>query len=760
MQREHPRPQDPTVQRRRHRFLSAACILGSLFATLAAFLLLRHQVSAADAERQRAAADQVQAALQRRLDLTSSIVQDLEVFYQASEFVTRAEFAAFTRPLLARNPQVRALEWVPRVPGAELAEHVAAMRADHAPDYRVRERSAGGVLVPVSPRPEHFPVAYLAPRETNEEAFGFDLASSEERMRFVRLAVASGTPVATEGIELVQADSRGLGVLLIVPHWQGIELQGLILGAFDAEDILAPAARVAARDHERVLIFEEGDGGLALLASAAPDLSDDEAARTWREELLADGRLREREVTVGGRTLLLAIESPPVNWFTASRMAPTLSLLAGFALTAIIAAYFGRLGQHAAILSFLVRQDPLTGVLNRRGLEEEMERLRRQPPMAVVLVNIDEFSELNRRFGHGVGDIVLEEIGQRISEACPASAAVGRLDGDEFLVLDGPSDSASTHGLAEKIRRRIAVDPVLAVPSAVHLTASLGLSLRGPESSSLLQAVAEARTGLKAAKREGGNRTVFAPGLEDAEGAVGPAADFLREVCCESKLTVVWEPLVRLSDETVIGHELLIRGPEGELEAPSDLFRAATEQGLLTQLDIRCLRACVAAAGRSDATGHLHFNLLPSTLLDVPATQVLRELESLPTRFRPCIEVNEQQFLGHPKYLLEPVDALRSAGLRIAIDDVGSGRGTLDTVFLLQPDIVKIDLSLVRGAAASEERRDRLARLVKLCRGLTISMVAEGVESAADRDLVRGLGIETGQGFLWPARRAASTRAG
>ena len=79
---------------------------------------------------------------------------------------------------------------------------------------------------------------------------------------------------------------------------------------------------------------------------------------------------------------------------------------------------------------------------------------------------------------------MLEEVGQRIRDACPEGAAVGRLGGDEFLVLAGPLDSDATHGLAEKVRRRIAVDPVLAVPSAVHLTVSVGLCLRGPEPSS------------------------------------------------------------------------------------------------------------------------------------------------------------------------------------------------------------------------------------------------------------------------------------
>ena len=168
---------------------------------------------------------------------------------------------------------------------------------------------------------------------------------------------------------------------------------------------------------------------------------------------------------------------------------------------------------------------------------------------------------------------------------------------------------------------------------------------------------------------------------------------------------------------------------------------------------MRCLRACVAAVKAKDPAGDLHINLLPSTLLDVPASTIVSVLQEIanPRGRRVCIEVNEQQFVSHPSYLQEAIRALREAGIRIAIDDVGSGRGTLDSVLVLQPDVVKIDVSLVRGASEDPVRSVQLGRLVRLCQSLDIEMVAEGVESVADRDFVRALGVGTAQGFLWHA---------
>ena len=286
------------------------------------------------------------------------------------------------------------------------------------------------------------------------------------------------------------------------------------------------------------------------------------------------------------------------------------------------------------------------------------------------------------------------------------------------------------------------------------MTASIGVALLTETPPSLLQIIAEARTGLRSSKAQGKNRTSFGPDVAALDEA--QAKDALRVICRDGDLRVIWEPLVRLSDETVMGHELLVRGPVGEFERPGELFRAATEQGLLTLLDMRCLRACVMAAAARPATGDLHINLLPSTLLDVPVSTILRVLEELPTGVRACIEVNEQQFVSHPSYLLESIRALREAGIRIAIDDVGSGRGTLDSVLVLQPDVVKIDVSLVRGASDDPARSVQLGRLARLCQSLDIEMVAEGVETAADRDFVRALGIGTGQGYFWAGEQIGS----
>jgi EAL domain-containing protein (putative c-di-GMP-specific phosphodiesterase class I) len=113
------------------------------------------------------------------------------------------------------------------------------------------------------------------------------------------------------------------------------------------------------------------------------------------------------------------------------------------------------------------------------------------------------------------------------------------------------------------------------------------------------------------------------------------------------------------------------------------------------------------------------------------------------------VEISEQQIIGDPSYLLEPVRALRDAGILIAIDDVGYGNSCLESLILLEPDIIKIDKRCITGLAHDRERIDSLRRYVSLGRTLNCETIAEGIEAREDVEILRDLGVEYGQGFLW-----------
>lgn len=171
-------------------------------------------------------------------------------------------------------------------------------------------------------------------------------------------------------------------------------------------------------------------------------------------------------------------------------------------------------------------------------------------------------------------------------------------------------------------------------------------------------------------------------------------------------------------------------------------------------MDLRCLKTCLQALSEpryKDRTKKLrfHVNLFPSTIIDTPIERLMQlfpvdiELE----RF--CIEISEQQFIGDPAYLRDYVMALRKRGLLVAIDDVGFGRSSLESLIILEPDIVKIDRKYVSGVATDEAKSYSLKRLIKVVNALGSELIAEGIELKEESQILLDLGVNFGQGWFW-----------
>lgn len=144
-----------------------------------------------------------------------------------------------------------------------------------------------------------------------------------------------------------------------------------------------------------------------------------------------------------------------------------------------------------------------------------------------------------------------------------------------------------------------------------------------------------------------------------------------------------------------------------------------------------------------------HVNLYPSTIVGIPTEHLLAEFpEGIPLEHF-CIEISEQQILGDPSYLLDPVQRLRQAGVKIAIDDVGFGNSCLESLVLLTPEIIKIDKRCVRGLSQDPAARENLGRYRAVGEALGATIVVEGIETEQDLNILRSMGFEYGQGFFW-----------
>jgi EAL domain-containing protein (putative c-di-GMP-specific phosphodiesterase class I) len=142
-------------------------------------------------------------------------------------------------------------------------------------------------------------------------------------------------------------------------------------------------------------------------------------------------------------------------------------------------------------------------------------------------------------------------------------------------------------------------------------------------------------------------------------------------------------------------------------------------------------------------------NVFPTTLLAIPVEHLLEIFPRPLAKDTFCLEISEQQIIGDPSYLVPVVRALRAAGILIAIDDVGFGSSCLESLVLLEPDILKIDKRVVIGIDEEPQRVEHLRRYIAIARSLGCTLVAEGIETAAELTIVRSLGIEYGQGYFW-----------
>ncbi len=408
-----------------------------------------------------------------------------------------------------------------------------------------------------------------------------------------------------------------------------------------------------------------------------------------------------------------------------------------------------------ARLEKLVFSDPLTGLINRRGLQDSLSReiqrsSRGREELLALILDLDNFKQINDLLGHAVGDIVLKDIARNLLRCVRVTDYVSRIGGDEFLILMPDTRFAEGARLSEKIRRTLAESPVpLSMGPIFRITGSFGLLRVSPDTLSIDELLAQTHHVLKHSKQMGKNQISYGSTREEAEnGYTGQVANILQSLRSGEQFKALRQPIFDLKRMKPIGYEFLSRFTGAGLEMPDDFFRVALENNILTTVDSQCLKNCVALGSALPKQFKQHVNLFPSTLIDVPSRQLIDIFARSSSEAEYCIEISEQQIIGDPSYLSEPVLALKDAGIEIAIDDVGFGRSSFESLILLEPDVVKIDKKWVIGLAKNPGAERSIKRLKKVAESLSTELVAEGIETEEDMKALVSLGIKYGQGYF------------
>ncbi|HEX5590802.1 MAG TPA: EAL domain-containing protein [Candidatus Limnocylindrales bacterium] len=405
-------------------------------------------------------------------------------------------------------------------------------------------------------------------------------------------------------------------------------------------------------------------------------------------------------------------------------------------------------------------RDSLTGLGNHRAFQEAVARTvdqarRYGTPFSLVLLDIDEFKRINDTRGHATGDELLAEVGNLIRSTVRQADAGFRIGGDEFALLLPSTDRDG----AEATARRLLLRGLEDRPGGRYrgqISFSAGVTACPEFGRTRVELTAQADAALYRGKRSGRTVvTVFDPALDRGhvdEGMRAELAAAVSVVIETGSLSPVYQPIVHLTTGRILGYEGLVRvGPDAGFQHTGALFDAAEVAGRVLDLDRAALDVVLRGAHRIPAPTLLSLNVSPRSF-EVPefnATvflSILRRHGIGPERV--LLELTERDSIRDPERLRTAILQLQEAGVRVAADDVGAGNAGLRLLSQFRFDVVKIDLSLVQGGASQGQTLSVLTSLVQLARRWGALTIAEGVETAAQLQMIRQLEVDAGQGYL------------
>ncbi|WP_298456097.1 bifunctional diguanylate cyclase/phosphodiesterase [uncultured Cellulomonas sp.] len=418
-------------------------------------------------------------------------------------------------------------------------------------------------------------------------------------------------------------------------------------------------------------------------------------------------------------------------------------------------------------LAFLAHHDPLTRLLNRTGFAGRADAAfdaaqRDGRVLAVLVLDLDRFKEVNGTLGHHVGDELLTRVAERLVEQLPARATVARLGGDEFAVLLDPArNAADAHAVARDVVTAFTT-PLVVAGMVLDVGLSVGVACAAGAGDSWLLLLRRADAAMYRAKAHHTGVEAYDAAHDDRVPERVTLYGELRRAVDRAELVVHYQPQVDLRRGTVRGVEALVRWehPTRGTVPPSEFLGLAEQTGLIRGLTSVVLAQALddVAAWRADGLAlSVAVNLSVESLRDAALPDVVAALLA-DRRLDPAVlevEITESVEIaraGDPAVdRADVLTRLRALGIRVAIDDYGTGYSSLSYLSRLPVDVLKIDQSFVREIELDPSAQVIVRSTVELAQSLRLQVVAEGVETEQAWRLLRAYGCDTAQGY-WFAR--------
>ena len=400
--------------------------------------------------------------------------------------------------------------------------------------------------------------------------------------------------------------------------------------------------------------------------------------------------------------------------------------------------------------------DTLTRLPNRHTLGEDIERISQgDEELALAIIDLDGFKQLNDHYGHAMGDRLIARFAQELRSVCGREARCYRLGGDEFAALaNGKVAGTILEGLCRTLLERLGT-PLALDDRHFAMGASIGLTRSLPEdrapASELLR---RADVAMDMSKRGGKMRcTWFNESFDRRRERVREIEDEIRAGIAAGEFALAYQPLVDAETKQIVAVEALLRwnrGPERDALGPNVFVPIAEDSGLINPLGLWVLRQAACDARRwDDITLSVNISAAQLRNAEFPIRlgEVLEETGFPPSRLE--LEVTETCLVLDPVVAERTLDVIRSFGVRIALDDFGTGYASIGFLRRFRFEKLKLDRSLVELAGVDDGSRAMMLSSIALARALDMGVTAEGVETEEQAELVRLAGCDQIQGWLY-----------
>ena len=420
-----------------------------------------------------------------------------------------------------------------------------------------------------------------------------------------------------------------------------------------------------------------------------------------------------------------------------------------------------RLHDEAQLREHEALHDALTGLPNRvllgdRLRQELLDVVGDRRSLAVALMDLDGFKEVNDTLGHHAGDLVLVEVARRIAYAAESAELVARLGGDEFAILiTDTADRLALESLARRIRDELS-RPFTIDGMRINISGSIGFAVAPDDASDAPTLLQRADVAMYSAKAGHGNGVAFYEAIRDENSPrrLTLATD-LRAAIADGQLNLVFQPKARLLDDEVIGFEALVRWRHPDLGQvfPDEFIPIAERTGVITDLTVWVLRTAVAHLAEWHARGHrwsVAVNVAMRNLLDDDFATIVDEI----LRAHRCdpssltLEITETSVMTDTVRTIEVMQRLAELGVRLSVDDFGTGYSSLSYLQQLPVEELKIDKCFVHDMLNDPSAEAIVRSVLDLANNLQLRVVAEGVEDRPTWERLRQLGCHVAQGYF------------